>query len=998
MTATPSIDLDQIDVEILELGEDVWQRTQGEVPGLFDKDYWQGLMLEWVMKDPEFKVDMFRFVDVLPTLQTTKQVSQHVREYLLRENRKLPTLLNAALKVASGGLAAGLAARTIRRNVTEMAERFIIGEDVKKALPNLRKLYNDNIGFTVDLLGEATLSNLESEAYLSRYFEILDTLADKTSQWPDADRIDTNHLGPIPRCNISLKVSAMDPHLGSVDPKGSVARLKERVLPLFLHAKKRNVFINVDLEQWEYHGVTYDLFEEIVTHPELRAWPHLGIVIQAYLRSARYDLDRLLSIAKTRGMPLTIRLVKGAYWDYEVVHAKQYGYPCPVFLNKGETDANYEALSTLLLENYRYLQPAFGSHNLRSLVHALVQARRLQVPEKSYEIQMLYGMAEPMRKVLCDLGHRIRVYAPIGEMLPGISYLVRRLLENTSNSGFLRLSYHEKTDVRELLQHPVPQMIEASETPPPAMQRGDLTSPFENCPHSDFTDPDLRSAFAEAVHAVELSLPWDIPTVINGEMRYEGETLNRYCPSEIQRLVGTLTLGSLEEVENAVQTAQTIWPEWRDRPLAERAMLLEELADCIETDRMELAALQAWEVGKPWKEADADVAEAVDFCRYYARQAIAELSPQQQGNMEGEANLLIYEGRGPAAVIAPWNFPMAILCGMTAAALVTGNPVIMKPAEQSSITAYALYQRMQQVGFPAEVVQFLPGLGEDVGEALVTHLGVAQIVFTGSKAVGLSIVEKAGKTQIGQSQVKRVVCEMGGKNAIIVDDDADLDAAVSGILHSAFSYAGQKCSACSRVIVVKSVYDMLVERLVEACKSVLIAPAHFPECQLGPVVDETAHQRLWKEIEHPEDGVETLYIGTVPEGGWYVPPVLFAVTNTEHPVMQEEFFGPIVALIAADSFEEALALTTTTDFALTGAVYSRSPQNLDLARKRFRVGNLYFNRASTGSLVDRQPFGGFGMSGIGTKAGGPGYLKHFVDPRCITENTMRRGFTPELAM
>jgi RHH-type proline utilization regulon transcriptional repressor/proline dehydrogenase/delta 1-pyrroline-5-carboxylate dehydrogenase len=447
-----------------------------------------------------------------------------------------------------------------------------------------------------------------------------------------------------------------------------------------------------------------------------------------------------------------------------------------------------------------------------------------------------------------------------------------------------------------------------------------------------------------------------------------------------------------------VATAVRAWPAWRDRPLEERAQLLEHLADRLQTDRLQLAALQVLEVGKPWKEADADVAEAIDFCRYYARQAVVELAPRRQGNMAGEDNLLWYEGRGPSVVLAPWNFPLAILCGMTTATLVAGNTVVMKPAEQASMVAYALFERMLEVGFPPEVVQFLPGIGENVGAYLVAHPAIAQVVFTGSKQVGLTIVEQAARTQPGQPQVKRVICEMGGKNAIIVDADADLDEAVAGVLHSAFGYAGQKCSACSRVIVVGTAYDPFVTRLIDACRSLSLEPAHHPACRLGPVIDEAAYNRLQKVIANPVEGATPLYIGATRAGGFYVPPALFRVEDHDHPLMQEELFGPILAVLHVPSFETALAVAVSTEFALTGAVYSRIPSHLDEARQRFRVGNLYLNRGCTGAMVQRQPFGGFGMSGIGSKAGGPGYLLHFADPRCVSENTMRRGFTPDLDM
>ncbi len=989
-----------LDQEIQKAGAALFEKMKGETPGVFNKAYWEGAILEWAMKDPGFKVDMFRFVDVFPTLKTKDQVTQHIKEYLLKEGRELPGLIATALKAATTGLTAGIAQSTMKGQIEGMANRFIIGKDAKQALPELKKLHKDGIAFTVDLLGEGTVSEDEADVYARRYFDLVENLTSEVAKFPADDVIDRNHLGPIPRTNVSLKISAMFSQIDPVDTRGSVAALKARVMPLFLRAKEKNVFLNVDLEQWAYHDITYDLFEEIVTSPELRSWPHVGIVIQGYLKSSTKDADRLLSIAKSRGAPITIRLVKGAYWDYETVLAKQQGWETPVFAVKSDTDANYERLSRFLLENHEHLGPAFGSHNLRSLTHAMVLAKELRLPERAVEAQMLYGMAEPERTVFRGLGHRVRVYAPVGELLPGMAYLVRRLLENTSNSGFLKLSHHDNVDVSKLLVRPSAPLAPNEQTEKmermPLPAKGDLRSRFVNCALADFTVPAQRASFQAAIVTLTKKLPIAVPVIVGGETQSGRPTQARPSPNQTTLKVADVALATVADVDAAVVRAQAAWPAWRDTPLPERCALLEKLADAIEADRDQMSALQCHEVGKTWKEADADVAEAVDFCRYYARHALSELAAKKQGNIFGEDNTLSYEGRGVAAIIAPWNFPLAILCGMTTAALVAGNTVVMKPAEQSSAVAFGLYEKMKAVGFPKDVFHFLPGLGEEVGRALVAHIGVAQIAFTGSKAVGLAIVEQAAKTLPGQAQVKRVVCEMGGKNAIIVDDDADLDEAVHGVLRSAFGFAGQKCSACSRVLVVESVADAFTRRLVDAAKSMTTGSGVDCGTFLPPVVDEEARARLMAVIENPAPGAEKLYVGPAIAGGTFVPPALFAVKDARHALMQQELFGPVLAVHRVKSFEAALDVANGTEFALTGAVFSRSPAHLELARQRFRVGNLYLNRGSTGALVERQPFGGFGMSGIGTKAGGPGYLLLFVDPRVVTENTMRRGFTPDL--
>lgn len=981
---------------IQQLGTEIWDRMKGEAPGVFNKDYWQGRLLDWAMQDESFKVDLFRFVDVLPMLQSKEQVAEHVQEYLLKPGRKLPMAITAALKAASGGFTAGLAAAAIRKNVTDMAERFIVGDSPQAAFKTLRELHQRGVGFTVDLLGEACVSEAEAKDYLTRYSDAIELLSKEVSGWKLEGKqniLRQNHLGPIPVCNVSLKMSSMYSQIDGLDFEASVGTLYERILPLFLRAKALNVFLNLDLEQWDYHDITYALFERLITHPELTSWPHVGIVVQAYLKSAERDVDALIKLAKSRGTPLTVRLVKGAYWDFETVLAAQRGWACPVFSQKAETDANYEHLTRRLLENIDVLWPAFGSHNLRSLTHAVVAARELKVPENAYELQMLYGMAEPERETMAAMGQRVRVYAPIGALLPGMAYLVRRLLENTSNQGFLRLSHHEGVEKEVLLA-------------PPHVENSDVSArahAFVGAPLVDFALRDERAKIQASMDRLRQEFPLNVPVVVAGQAKSKSTAVDVKCPSDVQLTVARVAYADVEHAEQAVQSALEAFDDWRDARLNTRVEILKAAAKRLNADRARLTALIAYESAKPIKEADADVAEAIDFCNYYAERAPIELGPRSGAHdpdsdgiesLPGEHNMFFCEGRGVALVIAPWNFPLAILCGMTVAALVAGNTVIMKPAEQSSAIAYELFKALIEVGVPTEVLHFLPGKGELIGEYLVNHREVSTIAFTGSRAVGLHILEAAGKASQRAPQVKRVICEMGGKNAIIVDEDADLDEAVQGVVRSAFGYSGQKCSACSRVIVHQAIYSTFIDRLIAATKSLKCGAAHQVSTHFGPVIDEDAYQRLTKIVLQPPQGAKLLFRHDVMTGGYFVPATILEVESPDHTLMQDELFGPILCAYKAATFDDALKVANGTEYALTGAVYSRMPPNLEKARRAFKVGNLYLNRGSTGALVGRQPFGGFKMSGGGTKAGGPGYLVHFADPRCVTENTMRRGFVP----
>ncbi|HXW54001.1 MAG TPA: aldehyde dehydrogenase family protein, partial [Myxococcota bacterium] len=569
-------------------------------------------------------------------------------------------------------------------------------------------------------------------------------------------------------------------------------------------------------------------------------------------------------------------------------------------------------------------------------------------------------------------------------------YLVRRLLENTSQMGFIKLSHHDHKDKTALLAPP--DISKPGESPK-------TTGSFINAGHADFSDVSVRERFISAITEISRGLPLNIPIVINQRHLFSEKKLIRTCPSDLSLEVAHVNLASVSHAEDAMKASMDAALAMRTLPLATRMQHLLSLANVLESERYNLSALMCLEVGKTWAEADADVAEAIDFCRYYAEMAGVEILPKKMGDIPSEHNILSYQGRGPSLIIAPWNFPLAIICGMSVAAYVSGNPIIMKPSEQSSATAYRLYQYMIKADFLKEAVQFLPGVGEELGPYLVAHRHTANICFTGSKKVGHEIMKLANTVFEGQVQMKRVICEMGGKNAIIVDDDADLDEAVFVILKSAFSYAGQKCSAASRLILLKTIKHQCLQRLINATKSIKMGSALDPSVFMGPVVDKEAFDRLNRTIKRLENDPQVFihYLGEPLPKGYFLAPMILEVSDPRHWVMQEELFGPILAVYGADNLEQAVMIANDTSYALTGAFLSRSPKNIAYVLDRFLVGNLYINQKCTGAIVARQPFGGFKMSGTGIKAGGPGYLLNLVDLKVVSENTMRQGFTPEIS-
>ncbi len=521
---------------------------------------------------------------------------------------------------------------------------------------------------------------------------------------------------------------------------------------------------------------------------------------------------------------------------------------------------------------------------------------------------------------------------------------------------------------------------------------------FRNEPITDFSIAENRAAVETALKLLHQRIAnneiYACP-IINGKELRNKEVFERHDPADFRLVIGRTSLATEADADAALASLKAGKDHWEETSVAERAATLRRIAAQMRSERLALAALIIREAGKPWREADADIAEAIDFCEYYADEMLRLGSPFKLMDVLGEDNQYLYQPRGIALVISPWNFPLAIACGMTVAALVTGNCAILKPAESTSLIGYAFAKIVLAAGVSPSAFAFLPGRGELIGRRLVHSPDVAMICFTGSRAVGLEILNSAATLGLGQTTIKKVILELGGKNAIIVDEDADLDEAVKGALNSAFSYAGQKCSACSRIIVVGGAYEPFLRRFCDAASNIIVGPAAESGTLLCPVIDVASQKRILAVIAESETNAHAAFKGSTPTEGNYVPATIFRDVATSSSLWREEVFGPVVAARQAASFEEAVALAIDSQYALTGAVFTRTPSHIDYAKRKFKVGNLYINRGCTGALVCRQPFGGFKLSGVGSKAGGPDYLLQFMEPRAITENTMRRGFTPQ---
>jgi RHH-type proline utilization regulon transcriptional repressor/proline dehydrogenase/delta 1-pyrroline-5-carboxylate dehydrogenase len=768
-----------------------------------------------------------------------------------------------------------------------------------------------------------------------------------------------------------------------------------------LHARKVGAFVNIDMESSKHRELTINVFQRLLMEDGLCDWEHVGIVLQAYLKGGEKDLDNMLSWAHRRGTRFSIRLVKGAYWDAETAAAERYYADPPVWVNKWETDACYERMTRSMLENSDLIRPCFASHNVRSIAVICALAEQLGLSPKAYELQMLYGMGDPLKTAVVALGRCLRVYCPYGDLMPGMGYLIRRLLENSSNDGFLKQSFGDRASHRRLLANPA--VAKPASTPPPRRFYTDLDSEipmstFRNAPSTSFANPANRQKMLGAINYVRDDLGREYPLIINGQSVSTDQSFTSHNPSRRTEVIGMIAQAEVADLDRAVAAARKALAGWRAAGAARRAELLHKAADRLETHRFELAATMILEIGKPWREADAEVSEAIDHCRYYAEQMERIDRHPRLRNIPGESNMLVYSPKGVCAVVSPYAFPLSILTGMTTAALAAGNTVVVKPASQASVIASKFVNILHEVGLPPGVVNFIPGAGERLGLPLVEHADVNIVAFTGSAQVGTNVIRSGAVVRSGQSFIKKMIVEMGGKNAIIVDDDADLDGAVQAIVDSAFSFAGQKCSSCSRLIVLGGVYDALCSRLRDAVNSIPIGPADEPMTMTGPVIDETAVARIQQYIELARKEGKVFVQAQLPshcDQGFFVPPTVVTDIAPRSSISQDEIFGPVLAVHAAPDFDSALRIANDTRYALTGGLFSRSPAHIEQARREFEVGNLYINRRITGSQVDAQPFGGFKLSGTGVKAGSQDYLLHFMDARCITENTQRSGFVPD---
>jgi RHH-type proline utilization regulon transcriptional repressor/proline dehydrogenase/delta 1-pyrroline-5-carboxylate dehydrogenase len=937
------------------------------------------------------RIHLLKFLAILPSLDHDtqgKEVKRILLESLERllnesleakklklkgERRALPLSLMLLFYIALAFfkiMPAGPLARVIRYMVRFMAKRFIAGETIELAQESFKELFSTGRDVTLDQLGELVVSEHEADNYMK---EVLNLINGFSLHIPAGQKNDAG----IYRAHVSIKVSALCSDFKPEAFDYTYKLVAPRLSKILTTAKQKQVFINIDAEHYHYRDVVFKIYRKLLLETEeLKDYQQTGIVLQAYLRDSAKHLSEIVDLAKERGLLMPIRLVKGAYWDAETIEADAHAYDAPEFLNKSETDINFRQLINEIYKAYPHIQLCIASHNFsdHAYAYALKEEKYPSLP--SLEHQCLHMTYEALSTAMAKMGWVVRNYVPIGSLLVGMAYLVRRIMENSSQVGVLTIMRSHKKGVNLYAPNDVLKMDRTNGNLTFDKSVTELNGEFFNItPLRTYLDDQLEVFKTE----LEDFKNKEMDKEYVNKFHTTGDFEVIHGPNGDETPVGKIRFATVEDAAKAVDSIDTEFYEgvWGNLTWVERVTVMAKAADLMLLRRNKLTALIMMESGKALNEALADVDEAIDFINFYSREQYKLSSTN-------------YTARGPSAVIAPWNFPIAIACGMTVSSLISGNTVILKSAEQTPLVANELIDILHEAGVPHHAVIHLPGMGETVGQYLVDSEKISTIIFTGSKPVGVSIFRNAAKRlyfnrRYQASYPVRVITEMGGKNAIIVTNNAELDETVAGILYSAYAHSGQKCSACSRVIVDNQIKYKLIARLAEAAKDLKVGRSDDFSVFVNPLITKGEKERLISQVERAtqeakEFGGKVIIDRSAEElPGNAVGPTIIELPKARamksDSFAQIELFAPVVHIIGVNGLDEALEVYNSVEYGLTGGVFSQSQDDLDYCQARLQNGNIYINRAITGARVAIEPFGGFKMSGTGPKAGGLDYVK-----------------------
>ena len=990
LKALTEIETDELRKRSDEITAELMTNLNSYRPVVFEKfsDFALSLTASYAL----LRVHLLKFLAILPSLDhdlNGTEVKRILLEALKRlivdskrakrlglkgDERALPVLWTALFYLGYlvfSIIPAKLLATIIRFKVRFLAKRFIAGETIELAEKSFKELFGTGRDVTLDQLGELVVSEKEADHYMNEVLKLVKGFSLHISKG------EKNSAGVL-RAHVSIKVSALCSDFKPEAFDYTYNLVAPRLKKILLSGKENSVFINIDAEHYHYRDVVFKIYKKLLLETEeLTDYDQTGIVVQAYLRDGMAHLNDIVELAKERGMTMAIRLVKGAYWDAETIEAEAHGHDAPEFLNKEETDIHFRQMIYEIFKANPHIQLCLASHNFSD--HAFAEAlRETQFKEiPVIEHQCLHMTYEALSTAMAKMNWPVRNYVPIGSLIVGMAYLVRRIMENSSQVGVLTIMRSHKKKVKLLSPSEVfsNNKTEGKLALDPSISK--IDGRFLNMPIlRTYLDDELSTVKS----AIDVFSKKSLGIKYTSTFENHGEIVEVKSPSDNKTLIGTIQFATTDDATRAISMVDSDFYKgtWSSLSWIERSCVMMKASDLMHARRNELSALIMKESGKAINEALADVDEAIDFINFYIRE-------QKVVSESGS-----FAPRGAVAVIAPWNFPLAIPCGMVVSSLIAGNTVILKSAEQTPLISNTLINLLIEAGVPKESLVHLPGVGETVGQTLIESSDISAIVFTGSKPVGVHIAKTAAKRLYknkitGREYPVKVITEMGGKNAVLVTNNAELDETVSGILYSAFAHAGQKCSACSRVIVDNQIKDKLAKRLSEAARDIKVGGSDDFSVFINPLVSGDEKSRLIRQVKEAvletEEFGGKVHINRSEEElpGHCVGPTILEVPKArallKDSYSQRELFAPVIHIIGVDGLDEGLEVFNSVEFGLTGGIFSQSQDDIDYCISKMQVGNIYVNRPITGARVGIEPFGGFKMSGTGPKAGGVDYIR-----------------------
>ncbi len=867
-----------------------------------------------------------------------------------------------------------------------MGHQFVLGRTISEAQKNGKSSVDKGFTYSYDMLGESALTSVDADKYFKSYVMAIESVGSANKK--------SASTAPAP--TVSIKLSALHPRYEVANRERVLTEMYASVSKLIERARELDVGLTIDAEEADRLELSLELFEKLYRSDEAKGWGKLGIVVQTYMKRSLPVLVWLAALAKEQGDLIPLRLVKGAYWDSELKLSQQNGFAdYPVYTRKEATDVSYLACARFLLSEHvkGLIYPQFASHNAHT-----VSAIAVMATHKEFEFQRLHGMGDALYNHAMEMFEaNVRIYAPVGSHKDLLPYLVRRLLENGANSSFVHRLVDARCPISELTEHPVDVLKSRS-----TLHNGLIPLPpqiFADRQNSYSVNIDIESEAKPFEAAIEqqMTKQWQAGPIINGEKHYESmikdspvvQTIT--APYDRGIKVGSVIFSDQNHVNEALDITSGYFNQWSTTPVSQRAECLNNLALQLEQNMPELIALCHKEAGKTIHDSIDEVREAVDFCRYYAQQAVENFSSAKTVVGFDEVTRQVErQGRGVFVCISPWNFPLAIFLGQISAALVAGNTVVAKPAEQTSLIAARAVEMMLESGFPKESIQLLPGTGVEVGGPLTSDARVAGVVFTGSTETAQAINRSLAARECEQAPL---IAETGGQNAMIVDSTALPEQVARDVVRSAFASAGQRCSALRVLFIQKDIAERVLTLIDGAMQELSVGLPYLHSTDVGPVIDDKSKQKLMAHIDKMLTNnrlVGQITLSENCEKGDFVPPTAIEIDSIDQ--LENEQFGPILHVVRfdADQLDNVIDQINSTGFGLTMGIHSRNEATYRHIERRSRVGNCYINRDQVGAVVSVQPFGGQGMSGTGPKAGGPHYLYRFtkevaVSPRPLTQ-------------